>query len=37
MTTLITLAFIALAIVSLLAIGEQVTRPIAPFSEGEEQ
>ena len=33
-TAAITLAFIALAIASLLAIVEQVTRPIEPFSEG---
>jgi HAMP domain-containing protein len=36
MTTLITLAFIALAIASLLAIVEQVTRPIEPLSEGSD-
>ena len=36
MTTLITLGFTALAIVSLLASVEQVTRPIEPFSEGSE-
>ena len=37
MTTLITLGFIALAIASLLAIVDQVTRPIVPFSEGGDQ